>query len=922
MQGVPGLHAPLRHENVPKQISSPEEELAHLRAQIAAKEKELAALRIETSREDVAGSRITHHVETPAENILHPGYKMPEKEVEELALQLDPESDDETMLELRNIMDMRGIHNAFSVLAKLNNPHLEDDFHRFLVAYLLAGQSIRGMHEGEPTWKSLHMTMYEVALPEPESEPDRDERYKHLKELLSAMEQFYAGMLGVEHPYQNEPPYFTVELAVPANDPHLRFYVSVPNGKRELFEKQILAIYPNAVIKPQLNDYNIFTQEGTSLGATASLYRKHPLSLKDYQEFDYDPINTLLNAFDKIQGEGEGAAVQFVIRPVKGKYDTEYRKILKALREGEHRDTAFEITDNLGLEFLRELRWMFRASKDQREKYNDEATVEAVERKRAAPVTEANIRIVVSSGDPQHAEQVMNEIESSFNQFENTKGNRLVFTRQKGGALRKLFRNFSYRLFSHEHMMPLSIREITTMYHFPPKGIKSSPHLKQSRFTAAAAPVGLPQKGVLLGTNTYRGVETPIHMDTQDRLRHLYVIGQTGTGKTGFLITQIQQDIKNGEGVCFIDPHGNDIMTVLASVPPERYEDVIYFDPAYLERPFGMNLLEYDPAYPEQKTFIVNELLAIFRRLYGQVPESMGPAFEQYFRNATMLVMEDPASGSTMLDISRVLSNSEFRNRKLARSNNMVVNQFWEEIATKAEGEASLANIVPYITNKFDDFTANDFMRPIIGQQESSFKFRELIDNKKILLVNLSKGRLGERNANLLGLIIVGKLFMAALSRADSPGKEFPPFYLYMDEFQNITTDSIPAILSEARKYKLSLTLAHQFLKQIEEKFRDAVFGNVGSMVVFRVGEEDGEFFAKQFAPTIHALDFVNIENRNAYVKILSGGVPQKPFNLKTLNFNPGNKEQIDDLRELSYLTYGRDRATIEGAIRSRYLSY
>ncbi len=314
-------------------------------------------------------------------------------------------------------------------------------------------------------------------------------------------------------------------------------------------------------------------------------------------------------------------------------------------------------------------------------------------------------------------------------------------------------------------------------------------------------------------------------------------------------------------------------------------------------------------------------MLMIFRRLYGDVPESMGPAFEQYFRNATQLIMEDPASGSTLLDIPRVLSNKPFRDMKLSKSNNPVVNQFWREIATQAGGEASLENIVPYITNKFDDFTANDFMRPIVGQQNSSFKFREVIDNRKILLVNLSKGRLGERNANLLGLILVGKLFMAALSRADDPRGDFAPFYLYIDEFQNITTDSIPGILSEARKYKLSLNIAHQFLSQIDEKIRDAVFGNVGSMAVFRVGEEDGEFFAKQFAPVFTALDFVNIENFNAYVRMLSRGVPQKPFNIKTEPPSPGNPNQIDDLRQLSYLTYGRDRQQVEDMIRARYLS-
>jgi hypothetical protein len=459
------------------------------------------------------------------------------------------------------------------------------------------------------------------------------------------------------------------------------------------------------------------------------------------------------------------------------------------------------------------------------------------------------------------------------------------------------------------------------MYHFPPTGIESSPHLKQARFTHAPAPLTLPTEGLLLGANSYRNTVTDVRMEMEDRLRHFYIIGQTGTGKSGLLTASIIQDIKNGEGCCFIDPHGSDVLNVLAAIPPERYKDVIYFDPADLTRPFALNFLEYDISRPEQKTFIVNELFMIFRRLYGDVPESMGPAFEQYFRNATQLVMEDPGSGSTILDIARVLSNSEFRREKLSKSMNPIVNQFWTEIATRAGGDAALENIVPYITNKFDDFTANDFIRPIVGQQESSFKFREVMDSKKILLVNLSKGRLGEKNANLLGLIIVGKLFMAALSRADNPRGQFPPFYLYIDEFHNITTDSIPGILSEARKYKLSLSMAHQFLKQLDEKTRDAVFGNVGNMAVFRVGEEDAEFFEKQFAPVFTALDFVNLEFRNAYMKILTKGVPQKPFDMKTVDLPPLNHAQVQDLMHLSSITYGRDRATVENMIRERYLS-
>lgn len=858
---------------------------------------------------------------TAPETVLAPEYRLAPEAAHALATGLSPEQNDETVQELKGIMEEKGVKNAFAVLEKLNNPHLEDDFHRYLVHYVMSGMTVTGLPEGQPTWKALRMTLYEIALPETPGD-DGNGRMKTLKELISAMEQFYAGMLSVEHADKQEPPYFTLELAVAVNSPTLQFYAGIPNGKRDLFEKQLLAIFPNARIAAQPNDYNVFTEDGIAIGSFATLKDRPMLPLKDYGDFDYDPINSILNAFAKIDAEGEGASLQILIKPSGAHYTEHYRRILVELRKGENRYRAFNLPETLAGDLAREAIGLLGSSKKKLDPANaDKVAIEQMEKKIAAPIVETNIRIVVSSIDEGKARSIRSELEAAFNQFENTIGNRIVFKEVAKGDAKKLLHNFTFRLFSKGSSLPLSLRELTTLYHFPPKGIESSPHLVQSRATTAPAPAVLPQEGIVLGTNDYRGTVSTVRIAPEDRLRHLYVIGQTGAGKSGMLRTLIDQDIKAGNGVCFIDPHGNDILEVLASVPPERYEDVIYFDPADISRPFGLNMLEYDEAYPEQKSFIVNEMLAIFRQLYGDVPESMGPAFEQYFRNATQLVMEDPASGSTLMDIGRVLSNKPFRDYKLSKSNNPIVNQFWNEIATQADGEASLANIVPYITNKFDEFTGNDFMRPIIGQQESSFKFREVIDNKKILLVNLSKGRLGERNANLLGLIIVGKLFMAALSRADNPRGDFAPFYLYIDEFQNITTDSIPGILSEARKYKLSLTLAHQFIAQIDEKIRDAVFGNVGNMAVFRVGQEDGEFFEKQFAPVFKAADFTSIENRNAYVKILAGGMPQKPFNIKTLNLEKGNDAQVDDLRQLSYLTYGRDRATVEASIRSRYLS-
>ena len=916
-------------ESTPK-LSTPEEELAYLREAVMRKEAELAGNAPE--RAQIISETIYEHHAAPAA-ILAKGYRMSEttkkSEAEAILAELNLGGGETAIRSLEQAMEEKGIKNTLAVLEKLHDPHVADDFHRYLVRHVAAGLPAPGIDEKAPRFQALHMTLYEVALPEPKPEEPQG-RTKTLKELISGMEQFYAGLLSVEDAESGEPSYFALELAVPEDSPELQFYAAVPNAKKNLFEKQLLAIFPDAHLVPQPYDYNVFVSGGATLASVAHLAENPALPLKDYTDFDYDPLNTITNAFAKIERAGEGAALQIIIEPRAERHVKHYRKILQALRKGEKRAPAFSTPETMLGEFARDVGKTLFSNKTKDEKKAKEAEtrqieankahIEQVEKKIAAPIVGATIRLVVSTKDERTAGLVLGELESAFNQFANTQGNRLEFARANDRQLAHIFDDFSFRLPA-SSALPLSLRELTTMYHFPPSGIESSPHLKQARFTHAAAPLSLPQEGALLGINTYRGQEAHIYISPEDRLRHLYVIGQTGTGKTWLLKSMIMQDIKNGDGCCFIDPHGSDILDVLAAVPPERYKDVIYFDPADLSRPFSLNFLEYDLSRPEQKTFIVNELLMIFRRLYGDVPESMGPAFEQYFRNATQLVMEDPSSGSTILDIARVLANSEFRREKLASSMNPIVNQFWNEIATKAGGEASLENIVPYITNKFDDFTANDFIRPIVGQQVSSFKFREVMDTKKILLINLSKGRLGEKNANLLGLIIVGKLFMAALSRADNPRAPYPPFYLYIDEFQNVTTDSIPGILSEARKYKLALTVAHQFLNQIEEKTRDAVFGNVGNMAVFRVGEEDAEFFAKQFAPTFEVLDFVSIENYNAYVKILAKGVPQKPFDMKTPDLSPLNHAQIDDLIHLSSLTYGRDRATVENMIRERYLS-
>ena len=380
----------------------------------------------------------------------------------------------------------------------------------------------------------------------------------------------------------------------------------------------------------------------------------------------------------------------------------------------------------------------------------------------------------------------------------------------------------------------------------------------------------------------------------------------------------ILQDINNGEGVCFIDPHGNDIEDILASIPPSRMKDVIYFDPAYTARPMGLNMLEYDQSRPEMKTFVIDEVYGIFRKLYSDVPEAFGPMFEQYYRNAVQLVIEDPESGCTFVEVPRVFADAAFRKLKLSKCKNPIVVQFWKKIAEAAGGDASLENIVPYISSKFDVFLSNDIMRPIVAQEQSAFNFREIMDSKKIFLANLSKGRLGDRNTSLLGLVLVSKFLQAAFSRADTR-EVLPTFYMYIDEFQNFATPSISTILSEARKYKLSLTIAHQYIAQLEEGIRDSVIGNVGTKISMRIGTTDAEFLEKQFAPTFNAQDLENLPNRTAVAALLVNGVPAKPFTIETVNLPHIDYSRIDEMKRLSYDTYGRDRAEVEADVDRKF---
>ena len=907
-------------------FKTPEEELNFLRAHVAEREQDLIDKgHFENASEVASTEVITEYMKVPAEEAIHKDLKLEESHADEIVLKLKPEAHDAIMEEILGILLTKGIKNAMSIVESMNNPHVDDDFHRLLIQYLKTGQIITGLQEGTPLWKELNMTLFEVTLPGIKEEGDDK---KGFKDFIGAMEQFYAGMSSISGGYNNEKEnYFCLEVALGNQSDEVVVYTAVPNRFVSLFEKQVLAFYHEAKIMEVTDDYNIFTEGGISVGAYAHFTESPVLPIKTYDEIDHDPMNTLLNVFSKLKKGGEGAAIQIVIAPAGEKFTRDFHTILDEVKDGKSIKYAADHFYQFKKAFVnigKDLIFGVKKKEDIKEKDMagrravDEGAAEKIGNKIKSTIMKANIRVVASAETKERAEDILTEVESSFNQFTAPASNSIVFDKVAGSDLKKLLHSFSYRAFDGDKVLPMNLKELASVFHYP-VGISSQPQLKEAKAGMAPAPMDMATEGVLLGINSFRGKDTEIRMSREDRMRHMYVIGQTGTGKTTILKNMIAQDIRNGDGCCFIDPHGTDIQEILSYVPKERIDDVIYFDPAYTARPMGLNMLEFDPRYPEQKTFVVNELMGIFNKLFD-MKSSGGPMFEQYFKNSAFLIMEDPESGCTLLEISRVLSDKEFRDMKLAKCKNPIIKQFWVN-AEQTTGDQSLSNFVPYITSKFDNFISNDIMRPVVLQEKSVFNFREIMDNKKILLVNLSKGRLGDINANLIGLLLVGKIQMAALSRVDMFGKPMNDFYLYIDEFQNVTTDSIASILSEARKYRLSLTVAHQYISQLEDTIKNAVFGNVGSMAVYRISPEDATFVEPKFKPTFSANDIMKLDNFNSYVNMLVKGTPTKPFSMTShWSLLPkGNMDIVESLKELSYLKYGRDREEVESEIMAKY---
>jgi hypothetical protein len=760
---------------------------------------------------------------------------------------------------------------------------------------------------------SLRTALFLIKVVKPESgQKQGSSENSDFKAELAHFEQLLAGLAAIKKP-------ISLEVAVPHVGEEIHFYIAVPRLSSEVAAKQIQGLWNGATVELVGDDFNIFNSSGATAAAYVAQKNDFALPIRTYAELGIDSFESILGSFAKINEIGEGAALQVVMRPALSHVKNKVQHSIELLKKGV---PLKKVLSHGFPDSVSDVVEVFNPkSKEEQEKEKlavDEEAVKALQMKSAKPLFEVNVRLVASAGSPFRADDLLNGLAAGFSQFGSPTRNdfRIVKPRNPKGIVH----DFIFRLFDSSHAMTLSTEEIASLIHLPISST-DAPRVKWLKSQESAPPENLPKQGLLLGESHFRGQVKPIFMTDEDRRRHLYIIGQTGTGKSTLIGNLIMQDIKAGKGLAIIDPHGELVENALSFVPRERLDDVIYFNPGDLSRPMGINMLEYNFEKPEEKTFITNEMIGIFDKLYD-LKATGGPMFEYYMRNALLLLMEDmPNEPATLMEVPRIFSDPAYRNRKVERIKNPAVVDFWQKEATKAGGESSLANMTPYITSKFTSFISNDYMRPIIGQTKSAFNFREAMDSGKILLVNLSKGRIGDLNASLLGLIFTGKILMAALSRADiAEGRDRRDFYLYIDEFQNFATDSISTILSEARKYKLDLIIAHQYIAQLTEKIRDSVFGNVGSLLSFRVGVTDAEFLEKQFAPTFNQNDLINIDNMNVYTRLLIAGQTSRPFNMKigTDSWSGGDKELAEKIKEYSRLKYGQDRQVVEDEIYKR----
>ena len=712
---------------------------------------------------------------------------------------------------------------------------------------------------------------------------------------IDAMEQLFSALYsmkkgGWKQKYKEQP---TISFEIVGKQEDIRYYVWTPKKFQDLIEKQIHGAYPDAEII-EVPEYNIFPEDAKVAFKSLQLKKANFYPVKTFKELPTDPMASLTSALAKM-GPNEAAAIQILISPADSSWQKAGSGFISSTKKQE--------------------------SDPEKARFSVGAkTLEAVENKVSKPGFEVSIRIVCISNDEASANTHLTNIMGGFEQYS---GEMNGFSGRKIRRKGAFVEDFLYRYqplynFMGNRVSVLNSEELATIFHFPNK-LVTTPHIYWIYSKRAPAPSEIPSVGTYLGESAYRGIKRSVNISDSDRMRHIYIIGATGTGKSELLKDLIMQDIKKGAGVCFMDPHGDAVEDLLQMIPPERAEDVIYFRPSDTERPMGLNLLEANTE--DQKHFAATAVINMMYKLFDPYKTGIvGPRFEHAVRNAMLTAMSE--EGSTFVEVMRILTDAKFVQEILPKVTDPIVRRYWtDQIAQTSDFHKS--EVLDYITSKFGRFVTNRMIRNIIGQSKSSFSLRDVMDNGKILFINLSKGELGEENSSFLGLVLVPRLLMAAMSRADTPEAQRRDFYLYVDEFQNFATPDFAQILSEARKFHLALCVANQFIGQVEEEVKNAIFGNVGTKIAFRVGVTDANYLAHEFTPIFGEDDLLNIERFHAYVKTIVNNEPVPPFSMSLFKDMSKQKEMMNPkvaeiIKEMSRLKYGRDVRLVEAEVARR----
>lgn len=807
------------------------------------------------------------------------------------------------------------------------------------------------------TLRSIHSVVsyknrvfLKITMPREDSPKDKDrEVEKDFREKIAMMAQFYRtleetrgmNLWNIIRTRIFEDNVFSFELV--AKEKLVHFYISCPKYYVGIVEKRITSYYSDAEVL-EVPEYEAIPKGNKMKGYYAYLKSPFWFPIKTYKKIENDPLNDMTNVYSNMQ-DGETAVFQIVIRPVGSKW----QKI--AEKQGSNFFKGRKISRISAIPVIGTLYALLRGIIGGYDKFKEnsnqesfetgyvrmlqtkEEVAKAIGEKSQQAGFDTVIRILSSAKTERRAEELTNNMIVGLNLFKDPSMNffdtrRIIVPDSLNDAIFRI--NFHYR-FLMKNLFPIfdekvslmAEEELASLYHFPHSRYNKTPVISWLLYKVLPAPGNAPSTGgILLGKNVYRGREQEIRFLDEDRMRHHYVIGKSGTGKSKFLSFMARQDIQQGKGVCMIDPHGDLIEEILEYIPKERAKDVILFDPADVERPMGLNILEADT--PAEMDLASSQATEIFIKLFGD--EIFGPRIQHYFRNACLTLMEDKEEGATLIDVPRMFVDEAFMKYKVQKVTNPVVKSFWvNEYANTGARERE--EMIPYFSAKFGPFITNMIMRNTIGQAKSAFDFRKVMDEGKILLVRLSKGKIGDLNTQLLGLVMVARIQMAAMSRADMDEEKRRPFYLYVDEFQNFATESFCSILSEARKYQLSLIMAHQYIGQLvttkfgstSSQIRDAVFGNVGSMSAFKVGAEDAEYLAKEFAPELTEQDIIGISNYKQYIKLNIKSTTSRPFSMNTLMDKTGSNKKIAAIvKEYSRMKYGRKKEFVDQEIINR----